>query len=79
MDNLIECVKVMLSPSFDRLTGKTISANFDPWETEAFRTHINDITASDLYALRRIDVANLNDGYLRKKLSQFWAGFGSRT
>jgi len=77
LDALIDCVRAMLSPGFDRLTGKTISSNFDPWQTEAFLTHIDDITASDLYTLRRLNMANLNEGYLRKTLSKAWAGFGS--
>lgn len=77
LDGLIGCVRAMLSPSFDRLTGKTISSNFDPWQTDAFLAHIDDITASDLYTLRRLNVANLNEGYLRTTLSQAWADFGS--
>jgi 3-oxoacyl-[acyl-carrier protein] reductase len=79
MNGVIDCVGAMLSPGFDRLTGKTISCNFDPWQTEAFLAHIEDITASDLYTLRRLNAANLNEGYLRKTLSQAWAGFGSRS
>lgn len=79
IDDLVSCLSAMLSPSFDRLTGKTISSNFDPWQTEAFLTELDDITASDLYTLRRMNLANLNDGYLRKKLAQAWANFGSST
>lgn len=77
LDGLIDCVRAMLSPGFDRLTGKTISSNFDPWQTAAFLTHIDDINASDLYTLRRLNMANLTEGYLRRTLSQAWAGFGS--
>ncbi len=79
LDNLVNCVRAMLTPSFDRLTGKTISSNFDPWQTGDFLAHIDDITMSDLYTMRRIDLANLTDGYLRKTLSEAWANFGSGT
>ena len=77
LDEMVECVRALLSPPYDRLTGKTISANFDPWQTETFISHIDDITSSDLYTLRRLNLANLNDGYLRKSLSEAWANFGS--
>ena len=79
IDSLIGCVSAMLSPSFDRLTGKTVSSNFDPWQTKAFLTELDDITSSDLYTLRRVNLSNLNDGYLRKKLAHAWANFGSDT
>jgi NAD(P)-dependent dehydrogenase (short-subunit alcohol dehydrogenase family) len=79
LDDVINCLKAMLSPQFDRLTGKTISANFDPWQTKAFMTHIDDITSSDLYTMRRMNLTNLNDGYLRKRLAEAWANFGSGT
>jgi NAD(P)-dependent dehydrogenase (short-subunit alcohol dehydrogenase family) len=78
-EELIECVRAMLSPSFNLLTGKTISSNFDPWQTDSFLAHIDDIASSDLYTLRRLNVANLNEGYLRKTLAQAWADFGSAT
>ncbi len=77
--DLVNCFCALLSPSFDRLTGKTISSNFDPWQTEAFRTHIEDITSSDLYTMRRVNLVNLPDGYLRKRLARAWANFGSGT
>ena len=79
LDALIGCLRAMLSPSLDRLTGKTISSNFDPWQTEAFLTHIDDITASELFTLRRMNLANLNEGQLRKTLMEAWADFGSST
>jgi NAD(P)-dependent dehydrogenase (short-subunit alcohol dehydrogenase family) len=79
LDEVVNCLKALLSPRYDRLTGKTISANFDPWQTEAFIAHIDDITASDLYSMRRVNLANLNDGYLRKRLAEAWANFGSST
>ncbi len=79
LDDVVNCLKAMLSPPFDRLTGKTISANFDPWQTKAFIANIDDITSSDLYTMRRVNLANLNSGYLRKRLAAAWANFGSGT
>jgi 3-oxoacyl-[acyl-carrier protein] reductase len=75
MANLLRCVRTMLSPDLAGLTGKTISSNFDPWQTETFRGHVADITRSDLYALRRVNVVNLPDGYLRRNLSRAWIDF----
>lgn len=70
MENVINCVRWMLSPALDELTGKTISSNFDPWQTTTFMEYIPDIVRSDLYALRRINIVNLPNGRLRSTLSQ---------
>jgi NAD(P)-dependent dehydrogenase (short-subunit alcohol dehydrogenase family) len=75
IENLIRCVRVMLSPTMHELTGKTISSNFDPWQTDTFQTHVLDITRSDLYAMRRVNVVNLPDGDLRRNLSRAWIDF----
>ena len=72
MENLVNCILAMISPSFDELTGKTISSNFDPWQTSTFKTSLPDIVRSDLYTLRRVNVVNLPDGRLRMTLSQPW-------
>jgi NAD(P)-dependent dehydrogenase (short-subunit alcohol dehydrogenase family) len=72
MENVVNCVKMMISPSLDELTGKTISSNFDPWQTHTFRESLPDIVRSDLYTLRRVNVVNLPDGRLRSTLSQPW-------
>jgi NAD(P)-dependent dehydrogenase (short-subunit alcohol dehydrogenase family) len=75
IEMLLQCLKTMLSPAMDDLTGKTISSNFDPWQTEAFRDHVASITRSDLYALRRVNVVNMPDGYLKRVLSRAWMDF----
>jgi NAD(P)-dependent dehydrogenase (short-subunit alcohol dehydrogenase family) len=75
VETLLQCLKTMLSPAMDDLTGKTISSNFDPWQTEAFRDHVASITRSDLYALRRVNVVNMPDGYLKRALSRAWVDF----
>lgn len=77
MNNVVECVRALLAPDMHGLTGKTISANFDPWRTEAFKSHVYAITRSDLYAMRRINIVNLPDGRMRSELSEAWASFGT--
>jgi len=72
MENVVSCVRTLLSPSMDDLTGKTISSNFDPWQTSVFHESLPDIVRSDLYTLRRVNVVNLPDGRLRTTLSQPW-------
>jgi NAD(P)-dependent dehydrogenase (short-subunit alcohol dehydrogenase family) len=70
MENVVNCVQALISPAMDRLTGKTISSNFDPWQSPTFVEDIAEITRSDLYTLRRMDVVNLPEGRLRTKLSR---------
>jgi NAD(P)-dependent dehydrogenase (short-subunit alcohol dehydrogenase family) len=72
MENVVNCVKALMSPELDEFTGKTVSSNFDPWQTEAFRELMPDIVRSDLYTLRRVNIVNLPDGRLRSRLSQPW-------
>ena len=50
----IECVRFLLSDSAAGLTGKTISANFDPWREPYFSSQIAEINRSDLLTLRRV-------------------------
>lgn len=69
MELVIECVTFLISPESNGLTGKTISASFDKWKDDLFRSSIKQITASDLYALRRVNLSSLDeDDGLRKKL-----------
>jgi NAD(P)-dependent dehydrogenase (short-subunit alcohol dehydrogenase family) len=77
MEQVVNCIGMMILPSFDALTGKTISSNFDPWDTPTFSESLPDIARSDLYTLRRINVVNLPDGRLREMLSRPWADAGS--
>src|SRR5712691_5290543 len=78
MDHVVNCVRMMILPALDELTGKTISSNFDPWETAIFRECLPDIVRSDLYTLRRINIVNLPNGRLRDTLSRPWANAPSR-
>jgi NAD(P)-dependent dehydrogenase (short-subunit alcohol dehydrogenase family) len=69
MDVPVSCVRFLLSSEADGLTGKTIAATFDPWTKEGFRTHLAEITASDVYTMRRLNPVNLPDGPLKDVLS----------
>lgn len=57
----VNCVKFLLSNKSNGLTGKTISATFDKWNSNNFQKSINKINESDLYTLRRINLINLED------------------
>ncbi len=63
-----ECIKAMISAEYRGLTGKTISANFDPWSAPKFRQHIAEISKSELFTMRRINIVNLSEGMLRDEL-----------
>jgi NAD(P)-dependent dehydrogenase (short-subunit alcohol dehydrogenase family) len=78
MDHVINCIRMMILPALDELTGKTISSNFDPWETPVFKECLPDIVRSDLYTLRRINIVNLPNGRLRETLSRPWVETPSR-
>ena len=66
--HLINCVKFLMSVESDGITGKTISATFDKWNTNDFRKAIKEINSSDLYTLRRINLINLEDKKLKVKM-----------
>jgi NAD(P)-dependent dehydrogenase (short-subunit alcohol dehydrogenase family) len=65
----VDCVRFLLSDEALGLTGKTLSANFDPWRSAAFRLRIDDITRSELYTMRRVNIVNLPQGSLRATLA----------
>ena len=48
----LDCVEWLLSPASDGVSGKLISAPWDPWATLA--AHRDALAASDIYTLRRI-------------------------
>lgn len=64
----VDCVRFLLSSAAAELSGKTLSARFDPWRTEAFRGLIPEINRSDLYTLRRMNAINLPDLELRSAI-----------
>jgi NAD(P)-dependent dehydrogenase (short-subunit alcohol dehydrogenase family) len=51
-DRVAELVIFLASAASNRITGKLISAVWDPWEQ--FSKHIDDLQKSDVYTLRRI-------------------------
>lgn len=73
----VACVRFLLSTAADGLTGKTISAAFDPWDTPEFAELSNEINGSDLYTQRRINLVNLPEGRLREALDAASARKGS--
>jgi 3-oxoacyl-[acyl-carrier protein] reductase len=48
----LDCAEWLLSPASDGITGRLISAPWDPWPT--LSAHTADLAASDIYTLRRI-------------------------
>lgn len=71
MEIPVECVKFLISQDSDGLTGKTISASFDKWNSKEFKNSIQEISESDLFTMRRINLNNLdNNSCLRQKLSE---------
>ncbi len=78
MELVQQCVRALISPAYRGLTGKTISANFDPWATDAFREHVADIARSELYTMRRTNLVSLPEGLLRTRLMETWAKHGVR-
>ena len=79
MESVIQLARTLISPRTHGLTGKTISANFDPWRTDAFVERLADITRSDLWTMRRVNIVNLPEGSLRTTLGEAWANYGVRT
>jgi 3-oxoacyl-[acyl-carrier protein] reductase len=78
MASVIQLAQTLLAPRTHGLTGKTISANFDPWRTDAVVERLADITRSDLWTMRRVNIVNLPEGSLRTMLSEAWANYGVR-
>jgi NAD(P)-dependent dehydrogenase (short-subunit alcohol dehydrogenase family) len=78
MAQVVDCTRALLSVKMEGLTGKTISANFDPWCTQTFLDHLSEITRSDLYTSRRYNIVNLPAGSLRGALSNAWANYATQ-
>jgi len=68
MSAAIGCIRFLLSPEASPLTGKTISANFDPWRKPAFLRRMEEVQASPLYTLRRVNLADLPASRWRDEL-----------
>lgn len=71
IDVPIDCVRYLISPKSDGLTGKTISASFDPWATPEFSESISDLNASPVYTMKRVNLRDLpDDSALRVRLQK---------
>ena len=59
IDVPLACARFLISDAAAKLTGKTISARFDPWDQPEFLASIDDIAASNLYATQRTGLEHL--------------------
>ncbi len=67
----VACVRFMLSEQAAGLTGKTISAGYDPWGTPTFHAQIRQISQSPIYTLQRINLEQLPESdELRQALAR---------
>lgn len=55
----VDLVRFLLSPRATGLTGKTLSASFDPWSSEVFAANIAALNASPLYTMQRVNLVHL--------------------
>jgi NAD(P)-dependent dehydrogenase (short-subunit alcohol dehydrogenase family) len=70
MEVPVSCVRFLLSDAADGLTGKTLSASFDPWSEVAFTENIEALNASELYTMRRMNLVNLPDDEIVQRLAR---------
>jgi NAD(P)-dependent dehydrogenase (short-subunit alcohol dehydrogenase family) len=70
MTTAVDCIRFLLGEESRGLTGKTISANFDPWPTPEFREQLATITRSDVWTMRRMNIVNLPEDDLKRLLDQ---------
>ena len=52
LEGALDCVEWLLSPGSDGISGRLISAPWDPWKTLASRR--DELSPTDIYTLRRI-------------------------
>lgn len=55
MKTVISCIDFLISANSKNLTGKTISASFDKWNTKDFKKKISVINSSSRFTMRRIN------------------------
>jgi NAD(P)-dependent dehydrogenase (short-subunit alcohol dehydrogenase family) len=70
MDVPVQCIRYMLSEAATKLTGKTISARYDPWGEPEFNQHVDEIVASPLYTTQRTISQHLPNLPLAKLLAR---------
>jgi NAD(P)-dependent dehydrogenase (short-subunit alcohol dehydrogenase family) len=69
MEVPIDCVRYMISDRAVKLTGKTISARYDPWGEPEFDQCIDEIAASPLYSTQRTISEHLSNSALARTLA----------
>jgi NAD(P)-dependent dehydrogenase (short-subunit alcohol dehydrogenase family) len=52
LDRALDLVEWLLSPKSDGITGRLLSAPWDPWD--GLSEHVRDLAGTDVYTLRRI-------------------------
>ena len=55
----INCINFLINNNLKNINGRTISANFDKWSSKKFEKIINNKKNSDLFLMRRINIANI--------------------
>jgi 3-oxoacyl-[acyl-carrier protein] reductase len=75
----LELARFLISDRAAPLTGKTISARYDPWEEPEFVECMNDILESRLYATQRINVEHLKGQAFADRLARAQARKTSRS
>jgi NAD(P)-dependent dehydrogenase (short-subunit alcohol dehydrogenase family) len=70
MEVPVSCIRYMLSDAAGKLTGKTISAWYDPWGEPEFDQHIDEINDSPLYSTQRTISEHLVGSPLARALTQ---------
>lgn len=70
MEVPVNCIRFLLSEQATGLTGKTLSASFDPWQSYAFQADISALNVSELYTMRRINLVNLPEDPVARRLAK---------
>jgi short-subunit dehydrogenase len=52
----VKCVEFLISKKSKNLTGKTISASFDKWNSKKFQKEIPRFNKSDIFTMKRINI-----------------------
>jgi NAD(P)-dependent dehydrogenase (short-subunit alcohol dehydrogenase family) len=66
----IECARYLISEAAAGLTGKTISARFDPWDEPEFSGCLQDIVASRIYATQRTNLDHVKGEAFAARLAE---------
>jgi hypothetical protein len=59
IDLPLDCARYLISDESAGLTGKTISARFDPWDQPEFRDCMAEIARSRLYTTQRTSLEHM--------------------